>query len=171
MHVAHRRRGIRTMAALTAFLALGVATASPAFAHGAEKNVPAVTLVQEAIAIARSDPQLMDSVADKINDALDSNEQANVNLGLVREAQAALEAGDMAKVELLLEQSIGACPGEPVVAPGGLRTPQPITTPCPKPAHLNELPGTPVGGTAEPVLLSLAGAFVLAGLLLARKIR
>jgi len=133
--------------------------------------VPAVTLVQEAIAIVRSQPELMDSVADKINDALDSKDPANVDLDLVRQAQKALEAGDMAQVEFLLERSIGACPGQPVISPGGLRSPNPITSPCPKPSHLTELPRTPVRGTARPALLTLAGVLIVGGLLWTRRIR
>jgi hypothetical protein len=152
-------------------LAFIVGVASTAFAHEGEKNVPGVTLVQEAIAIARSQPELMDSVADKIKDTLDANNQANVNIDLVRQAQAALDSGNMAQVELLLEQSIGACPGQPVIAPGGLRSPQPITSPCPKVSHLTALNRVPVRGTARPVLLSLAVMAIAGGLLLARRVR
>ena len=147
---------------------LGSATA--ALAHAAEKNVPALTLAQEAIAIIRSQPELMDSAADKIKDTLDSSDSKGVDLSLVRQAQKALEAGNLTQTELLLEQAIGACPGQPVVTPAGIRTP-PITSPCPKPSHLTALNRVPVRGTARPVLLGLAAVAIAGGLLLARRVR
>ncbi len=163
------RRGATAVAVLIA-MAFVFGSASAAFAHAAEKDVPALTLVQEAIAIIRSQPDLMDDAADKIKDALDSSDPTGVDLGKVQQAQKTLEAADLAQTELLLEKAIGACPGAPVVTPAGIRTP-PITSPCPKPSHLTALNRVPVRGAARPVLLGLAVVAIAGGLLLARRIR
>ncbi|MGH2578702.1 MAG: hypothetical protein ACRDG9_13290, partial [Actinomycetota bacterium] len=77
----------------------------------------------------------MDEIEDRIADAIES-EDADVDIAKVEEAQEAFEDGDMVQTELLLEQAIGACPGQPVVTPEGIRTPLAITSPCPAPAHL-----------------------------------
>jgi hypothetical protein len=163
---------MRGAPALVAFLAVAfvLGSASAAFAHAEEKNTPALTLVQEAIAIIRSQPDLLDNAADKINDALESSDPKGVDLDKVRQAQQTLEAGNLTQTELLLEQAIGVCPGQPVVAPAGIRT-VPITSPCPKPSHLTALNRVPVRGTARPVLLGLAAVAIAGGLLLARRVR
>ena len=69
--------------------ALIVLLAGPAFAHAGEENVPAITDVQEAIAILATQPQLMDNALDKVHDATDSKETLGVNIVL---ACAALQA-------------------------------------------------------------------------------
>ena len=151
--------------------ALLLGSARPALAHEGEENVPASTSVQEAIAIIRSQPELTDDIADKVGDALESEDQSGVDVDLVRQAQDALDANDLPRAELLLEQAIGACPGATVSSPGSIRSPQPITTPCPKPAHLSTLASAPIGGAAEPVLLTIAALMMAGGVLLARRIR
>ena len=67
-----------------------------------------------ADAILRTQPEQQDLAADRINDALEAEDHEGVDLDRVKQAQAAFEAGDMEKTEVLLEQALGACPGEPV---------------------------------------------------------
>ena len=157
---------------LTFLLAASVgalALAAPALADEGEEDVPALGLVQQAIAIIRSQPELTDQIEDKIADAIDAEDQEGVDIAKVEEAQTSFEAGDMEQTELLLEQAIGACPGQPVETPEGIRTPPPIASPCPAPAHLRAFDGGPIGGTAEPLLLGVAGVAILAGLYLVRR--
>jgi len=160
------RRALLVAAAVSGLI---LAPTAPALAHEGEGEVPALELAQQAIAIIRSQPELMDEIEDRIADAIESEDPEGVDITKVEEAQEAFEGGDMVQTELLLEQAIGACPGQPVEDPQGIRTLPPITSPCPAPAHLTALGGSPVGGTAEPVLLGIAALVILGGLFLVRR--
>jgi hypothetical protein len=147
-------------------------------AHEGEENVPAITDVQEGIAILAEHPgefpsaEVTDHAMDKVGDALESEDTRGVLLDLVRQAQDALDAGRNDDALTLLERSIGACPGAPVIEPQDApRTPPPLSSPCPSLAHLQALDRSPVGGAKEPVLLALGAVLILAGLGLARRIR
>jgi hypothetical protein len=173
---ARRPRLARSLAVVGALvLVLGPTTA---LAHEGEEDVPAITDVQEAIAILAEHPSLFppeevtDHAMDKVGDALESNDPRGVALDLVSQAKDALEAGRSADALTLLERSIGACPGAPVIEPQDApRTPPALSSPCPSVAHLQSLDRSPVGGAAEPVLISLGVVLILAGLGLARRIR
>jgi hypothetical protein len=162
----------RVLAAIgiTVWLVLALATA--ALAHMGEENVPAFTDVQEGIAILAGQPELMDNAIDKVHDALDSNDQSGVDVTLVKQASAALSRNDASAALLLLERSIGACPGAPVLNPvAPPRSPAPLSSPCPNPQHLEGLSGSAVGGAQETVFLVLAFAMIITGVLLVRRIR
>ncbi|HEX9410693.1 MAG TPA: hypothetical protein VF986_03235 [Actinomycetota bacterium] len=162
---------LRTFAAGAVLLVLLVQSTG-ALAHEGEQEVPAKTLVQEAIAIIEGQPDRTDAINDKIGDALEAKDTEGVDLDLVQQAQAAFEAGDMQKTLLLLEQSVGARPGEPVVSPNaGPRTPPPPTSPAPPPAHLRALDRSRVGGIQGTLLLAAAVVLVLAGGAIARRLR
>jgi len=155
------------------------ALAPAAFAHEEEKGVPAVTDVQEAIAIIAGhqgsfpEAEVIDLALDKVMDALESDHTEGVDLDLVRQAKPAVENGDLDTALVLLERSIGACPGAPVINPNTApRTPPALASPCPSPAaHLRGLSSSPVHGAQEPVFLAVAGVLILAGLVLVRRIR
>jgi len=174
---ARRPRLARSLAVVGALvLALGPTTA--AFAHEGEEDVPAITDVQEAIAILAEHPGLFppeevtDHAMDKVGDALESSDTRGVLLDLVAEAKDALDAGKTDDALALLERSIGACPGAPVIEPRDApRTPPPLSSPCPSVAHLQGLDRSPVGGAAEPVLIGVGAVLILAGLGLVRRIR
>lgn len=162
-------KGVATIGVM-AWLILGVAPA--ASAHMGEENVPAFTDIQEGIAILAGQPDLMDNAIDKVRDALDSNDQNGVDLPLVRQAYAALQRGDAAGALLLLERSVGACPGAPVLNPKPPpRSPEPLTSPCPNPHHLVGLSRSAVSGDQESVFLLLAAMMIIAGLVLVRRLR
>jgi hypothetical protein len=166
-----RWRGLRPLLCSLVLAWLGTAAlATPGWAHEGEEKVPARTQVQVADAILRTQPEQMDLAADRINDALEATDHEGVDLGRVEQAKAALEAGDMPKTELLLEQALGACPGQPVVNPAGVRAKLP-QTPCPTPAHELALGRVPIHGTTKPVLLVIGGVLALGGLVLAWRIR
>jgi len=158
---------------------LGIVTAQilllalPAFAHAGEENVPAITDVQEAIAILATQPQLMDNALDKVHDATDSNETRGLDIDLVKQAYSALQGGHMQEALVLLERSIGACPGATVIEPQNApRTPPPLSSPCPSPAaHMFALDRSPVGGVQEPVLIAVGALLVLGGIGFAKRIR
>jgi hypothetical protein len=152
-----------------AFLAAAAVTA-PALAHEGEEEVPARTQVQTAVAILRTQPEQLDLAADRINDATEAKDKEGVDIGRVEQAKQTLEAGDMAKTELLLEQALGACPGEPVVNPTKVRAKLP-QKPCPTPAHELGLGRVPIGGAAKPTLITIGAVLVLGGLVLTRSIR
>jgi len=73
--------------------------------------------------------------------------------------------------ELLLEQALGACPGQPVTNPAGVRAKLPQTA-CPAPpAHELALGRVPLHGAAKPTLLAIGAVLTLGGLVLTRRIR
>ena len=151
---------------------------SPALAHEGEESVPAITDVQEAIAILAEHPGLFppadvaDHAMDKVGDALESQDARGVDIALVKQAESALDAGNLDETLSLLERSIGACAGAPVIDPQDApREPPPLTSPCPDVPHLQALDRSALGGTAEPVLLTLGVVLIVGGITLARRIR
>jgi hypothetical protein len=159
-----------SLAVLSALALIGLSPA--AHAHEEEKGVPAVTDVQEAIAILSSQPDLMDNALDKVKDAQESDVTRGVNLALVKEAQVALEGERLDQALTLLERSIGACPGAPVIEPESApRTPPPLASPCPSVPHLLALSRSRVGGAQAAVFLAIGGLVILAGLAVAKRIR
>ncbi len=173
----HRGWLARSLAVVGA-LALALGPTSVALAHEGEENVPAITDVQEAIAILAEHPgvfppaEVAEHAIDKVGDALESNDTRGVLLDLVSEAKDALVAGKTDDALTLLERSIGACPGAPVIEPQDApRAPPSLSSPCPSVAHIQVLDRTPVGGTEEPVLIAVGAVLILAGLGLVRRIR
>jgi len=163
-------RGPRLLSAIAVAWLAVAALATPAAAHEGEESVPALTQVQVAVAILRTQPELVDLAADRINDATEAEDKDGVDIDRVEQAKIALEAGDMAKTELLLEQALGACPGQPVTNPAGVRARLP-QTPCPTPAHELALGRVPLHGAAKPTLLAIGAVLTLGGLVLTRRIR
>lgn len=169
----------KVLLSATCSLVVLLALAPVASAHEGEENVPAITDVQEAIAIIAEHPgvfplpEVVDHAMDKVGDAQESSDTRGVDLGLVKQAETALQAGDMKHAEVLLEQSIGACPGTAVIDPDTApRTPPPLASPCPSPpAHLLALSRSHVTGTEEPVLLAIGGLLIVIGLALVRRVR
>src|SRR6266545_6422772 len=112
-----RRPGVHAFigASLTvaSLVTLTLFIATPVLAHEGEESVPAITDVQEAIAILAEHPgefpaaEVVDHAADKVHDAMDSNDTRGVRLDLVRQAEAALNDGQMQQALTLLERSIG----------------------------------------------------------------
>ena len=147
-----------------------VVPVTAALAHGGEEGT-AREFVLTAIAIMQTQPGEQDAIADKIHDATDSKQTAGVDPALVRAADKAFEAGNARRAQLLLQQSVGACPGPPILnissaprLPGG-----PVL--CPAAASLKDLKGSEVGGD-EGVLLGIAAVTLIGlGATLAVRIR
>ena len=171
------RRLAIVMIAATLTSGVWLAFAPSASAHKGEEGVPAVTDVQEAIAILATHPSIfptsdvVDHAMDKVKDAQEAKDPRGVDLDLVAKAQTALEAERFEEALTLLERSVGACPGAPVIDPATApRTPPKLSAPCVTAAHLQALARSPVGGTEKPVLLGVAGVLVLGGILLHRRV-
>lgn len=104
------RRSSALALALTA-LASGLVlllSAAPASAHGdGEEAIPARALVLTALTyLANQPPDFMEGAADKMSDALESEDTQGVDLDRVAAAQTALERNDMMAARQLLQSSI-----------------------------------------------------------------
>jgi len=158
---------------------LAVALAPPAFAHG--KKLPAKKLVEQAIALLRTQPNQVQAIEDKLHDALEAKDATGVDLALVRKADEAFDRRDLHRAWDLLEQAIGAAPHRVVRRPNP-RPRMPAATPPAAPATSMPMPGEqaqqPVlhelalgggvrapHGTAGPALLGIAGLLALLGAL------
>lgn len=149
---------------------------SAAMAHEGEEELPAKTLVEQAIALLRGQPEQADAIEDKIADALEAEDSEGVDLGLVRQAGEAFELGRLHEAWDLLAESIGAAPHRVVATPNpGPGLPAP-TAPPPEPSpvlHERAVEGGFRGpeGVAGPVLLALAGLLTVLGLGVVRRVR
>jgi len=141
-----------------------------AFAHGGEEGT-ARELVLTAIAIMQTQPGERGAIADKIHDATDSKQTAGVDPVLVRAADKAFEAGNVRQAQLLLQQSVQACPGPPILNISSAPRFPGASVLCPAARSLKDLKGSAVGG-AEGVLLGIAAvALIGLGATLAWRIR
>jgi hypothetical protein len=138
--------------------------ATPAGAHGDEKNKPASDLVRIAIAVLEVHPAPDAAVEDKILDAQKAEDKSGVDIALVKQAGEALARGDMALTKRLLEKSLGECPDPDVLYVSD----QPPKPPCIAPAHSLAEPRRSVGGTSEVIILIIAAVLAVAGLAVIR---
>ena len=153
--------------------------AAPASAHG--KKLPAKKLVEQAIALLRTQPDQVEAIQDKLHDAPEAKDTTGVDLALVRKADQAFDRRDLHRAWDLLEEAIGAAPHRVVRRPNPrprrpAATPAPTATSMPAMPAPGEQPAQPVlhelalegglrapDGTAGPALLALAGLLALLG--------
>lgn len=153
----------------------GLAPAS--FAHEGEDETSAKELVLQAIALLRSQPEQKKSIEDKMHDALEAEDGSGVDLVLVEQADEVFEAGEVHEAWDVLEEAVGAPPHRVVDKPGkGVRSPAPepeATAEAVPVLHETELAGglQAPEGTAGPVLLTLAGIFLVVGMLIVGRFR
>lgn len=150
------RLAVVVLAAIAAWMLL---PSSPALADGGEgEDLTASQLVERAIEIVRGQPELTAEAGQMISEAIADDETSGVDIDLVRQAQTALEAGDLSKTELLLEQAVetGSAP---------------LTSPPPIPAHIRAIDRSPVGGAQGVVLVAAALVVAAAGTTLVRRFR
>lgn len=150
--------------------------APPAFAHG--KKLPAKKLVEQAIALLRTQPNQVEAIEDKLHDALEAKDTSGVDLALVRRADQAFDRRDLHRAWDLLEEAIGAAPHRVVRRPNP-RPRMPAATPAAPPTSM-PMPGEQAQqavlheqaleggvraphGTAGPALLGIAGLLALLG--------
>lgn len=143
----------RTM--LAAALGAVVLLVPPAaLADGGEgEDFTARDFVEQAIGLLQGQPDMDELIEDRIADALEDDEVEGVDLALVAEAQEAFDDGAASQALELLAGSIGEEVGPALHQPevgGGLEAPE---------------------GTAGPVLMGLAVVLVVAGAIVAMKVR
>jgi osmotically-inducible protein OsmY len=149
-----------------------IAMAVPASAHEGEKATAAIDDVRQAIAVIVNKPDDMDTITDKIGDALESEDQHGVNMALVKQAKDTLDSNDMMKVRDLLQRAIGARPDltgtdvRPIlqVAKGQSTVPLATGEETGTTVVTDELPGRSGLTGGDVTLLVLAGLVALAGL-------
>ncbi len=164
-------------AALPLVLVAGLVVLLPAMAaraHEDEEEVPARTLVQQAIVLIRSQPEQVEAIEDKIHDALEATDTEGVDLALLEQADRAFEAGELHEAQDLLERSIGAAPHQVVASPNpepGLPTsPAPAEEPSPV-LHERGLEGGDQDLSGGPFLLGAAVLLAGLGVLIVARVR
>lgn len=98
------------LAALVALLAVPTAAAGSVTADGPGESTEAAQLVRQAVALIVNTAGNGAGIEDKVADALTAPDQQGVDPALVRQAQAALQSGNLHDARALLERSIGARP-------------------------------------------------------------
>ena len=149
-----------------------IAMAVPASAHQGEKAVAAKDDVLQAIAVIVNKPTDMDTISDKIGDAIDSEDQDGVDIALVKQAKDALDGNDMMKVRDLLQRAIGARPDltgtdvRPILQVGKGASSVPLATGEQTGTSVvtDQLPGRGGLTGTDVTLIVLAGLVALAGL-------
>lgn len=104
-----RRPRATTVLLLALLVGLGsVLVTSPARADEPGETHEGYLLVQQALGHLAHDPtsSSIDDALEKIDDALSTEDQEGVNVALLEEAQAALEAGQIPQAQALLQDSI-----------------------------------------------------------------
>ena len=161
-------------ATLTALLTVTLLALTPAaaWAHGDEGTNRAYVYVRQAIALIVNTPGGMDSITDKVGDALDASDPSQVQLSYVRQAKAALSSGDMMRVRTLLEQSVGARVHTSNVDPVPIGQPAPMAADTGTVTPTDPLAGRAGGLTAgDSIMLILAVVVGLGGIALSIRLR
>ena len=114
----HHRQPSATRRCVTLVVALllaGTASVGPAWAHGGESGAQeGYVFVQQALGHLAHDkgPTGVFDAQARIEDALSGADQDGVDVALVRQAQAALTAGQIAVAQQALQESIAVAVGE-----------------------------------------------------------
>jgi len=101
-----------SLARLAAVAVIGllatVASAPAAWGHGDEETTEGYLLVQQALGYLAHDTGMsgIDLAAEKVDDALESDDQTGVNVAELSRGRTALEAGDVAQARTLLQDSV-----------------------------------------------------------------
>lgn len=168
-------------------IALTLAQAAPALAHGEEEEAlratPARALVQQALALLAQKGDAVEA-HERVELALESEDTRRVDMALVRRARRALAAGEHGDAERLLGEAL-AEPEEMEAEPESQSEPEPGREQAPEHArdggearvpaaaldHQGEL--TPERGTAEWISLAVGILLAMAAatLLLRRRVR
>jgi hypothetical protein len=110
-------RGVWRVVAVAALALAPVTLTATAQAHGDDETQEAYVLVQQALAHLAHDagPEGIDLAMEKVNDALETEDQEGVDVAGVEQGMHALEAGDVDQARTLLQNSIAdAVAGRPL---------------------------------------------------------
>ena len=140
----------------------GAMSAAPALAHEGDSSTEGYLLVQQALAHLVHDPADVMPALEKIDDVLNAPDQEGVSVPEVRQAQAALLSGDVARGRSLLQHSITVALSTVKPAAGEGTGTTEVLDPLP--------PRTGLTGT-DWVLLTVSVLAVAGGLLLAYAFR
>ncbi len=158
----------RSLARLVAILAVvlsgSLAVASPALAHGGDETEEGYLLVQQALGHLAHDTSAdgIDLAMEKVDDALNTEDQEGVAVPELQEAKAALVDGNVNQARSLLQDSIAeAVQGLPPAT--GIQTGTTTVTP--------ELPGRSGLGAQDWSLLIASLLVLLLGIWLAFRFR
>ena len=162
-------RSLRAVCAVLIACALPVVLLTGARSVDADEpgeSTVASELVRQAIALIVNTPDDMETIEDKVGDALEVANQVGVDIDLVRQAGDALEQGDLHTARALLERSIGARPhlGATDVAPIGeisedrtARGAEPGEAPILDPLDTSNVDGGDTAAIVVGAILALAG--------------
>jgi hypothetical protein len=161
------------LAAVVAALALALTfvPGTAAWAHGPEDTERAYDLVRQAIALIVSTPDDMDGIADKVNDAMEADDASGVQITLVKQAEQAMEAGDLHQTRALLEKSIGARVHTDASEPVPIGQPAPVGADTGTVAAVDPLPGRDGVAGSDWIMLALSLLVGLGGIALSLQLR
>lgn len=148
-----------------ALAAFGVFSSAPAaWAHGdGEETQEGYLLVQQALGyLAHDGADGTDAALEKLDDTLATTDQEGVDVSLVEQAQAALQSGDVAQGQELLQESITEAVSDLPPAVGS----ETGTTVIP-----SDLPGRGALGGPDWVFLGLSVLLLVVGAWLAVRLR
>jgi len=156
------RNSMRLVFAAVLAVTLALLGAGTAGAHEDEDEEPAHTMVLQAIALIVNKPGDMHEIAEHIEGALSAEDREGVDLALVRQASAAMEADDLTRARELLQTSLDTgsatrSSDEPAFATAGDTGTTVVLD--------EDRPGTGIDG-GDIVLLALAAAVIVLGGLL-----
>lgn len=99
---------VRLVAVAAMSLVGSIVLAPPASAHGGDETTQGYLLVQQAIGHLAHDTGAsgIDLAMEKVNDALETEDQEGVDVAELEQGMAALEAGDGVRARQLLQDSI-----------------------------------------------------------------
>lgn len=151
------------MLAVTLSTAALIALPSAAWAHGGDTTNEGYLLVEQALGyLAHEGDAGVDMAMDKVGDTLATTDQEGVDVGLVQQAKASLEKGDVAAAQAELQSSIKAAVSTMAPAVGD----ETGTSLIP-----SDLPGRGALSGLDEVFLAVSGLLVLAGAALAAHFR
>lgn len=104
-----RLGSVARLTAIVAVILCGwLATAAPASAHGGGETEEGYLLVQQALGHLAHDSSMggIDVAMEKVQDALDTEDQEGVDVAELEQGMAALEAGNVTEARSLLQSSI-----------------------------------------------------------------
>jgi hypothetical protein len=111
----------RICVAIGAAVALTLLTPGAVHADEPGESDEAKVLVLQAIALIVNTPDDMMAIEERIGDALEAPHVEGVDLDMVEQAAAALDAGDHGQARDLLQSAIGAGPYVGTGVPGAIR--------------------------------------------------
>ena len=162
-------RAVR-LAAVVAALTLAFVPGT-AWAHGPEDTGRAYDLVRQAIALIVNTPDDMDAIADKVNDAMEAEDSSGVQITLVKQAEQAMEAGDLHQTRALLEKSIGARVHTDASEPVPIGQPAPVGADTGTVAAVDPMPGRSGIDGSDWIMLALSVVVGVGGIALSLELR